>query len=168
MTPDKEKIYKNATNKLLAIIDQMGMAKIQRMRAKNLALYFRDSFKLPEVQHETFWTDLEENMNAFNYYSDGFCRASSVNFALMMGGQKEWKLMYIDKLSWTFGPHHYLLHTPSKTILDLTYDQYTNVGISVPYSLGKPIELEFRDEDIALRFAESLRLTSLLENNQKG
>ena len=163
MTPDKEKIYKNATLKLLSIIDQMGMDKIQRMRAKNLALYFRDSFKLSNVKYDTFWTDLGEDMNKLTYDSDGFCRASSVNFALMMGGKSDWKLMYIDKLSWTFGPHHYLLHAPSKTILDLTYDQYTNVGISVPYSLGNPIKLEFRKEDVALRFAEALQLTPALE-----
>lgn len=163
MTPDKEKIYKNATNKLLATINEMKMDKFQRMRAKNLALYFRDSFKLSNVRYDTFWVDLGEEMKKLTYDSDGFCRAASVNFALMMGGAPDWKLMYIDKFRWDFGPHHYLLHTPSKTILDLTYDQYTNVGISVPYSLGTPIKLEFRDEDIAMRFAKALQLTPILE-----
>ena len=162
MTPDKEEIYKNATLKILATIDKMNMDKIRRMRAKNLALYFRDSFKLPNVKHDTFWVDLGKEMEKLTYDSDGFCRASSVNFALMMGGEPEWKLMYIDKFRWDFGPHHYLLHTPSKTVLDLTYDQYTNTGISVPYSLGKPTKLEFRDEDIALRFAEALQLSAVL------
>ena len=162
MTPDKEKIYKNATQKLLTTIDSMKMDKIQRMRAKNLALYFRDSFKLSNVKYDTFWTDLGKDMKNLTYDSDGFCRAASVNFALMMGGAPDWKLMYIDKI-WTYGPHHYLLHAPSKTVLDLTYDQYTNVGISVPYSLGKPIKLAFKEEDIALRFAEALQLTPILE-----
>ena len=161
MTPDKEKIYENATQKLLTTIDKMKMGKLQRVRAKNLALYFRDSFKLPNVKYDTFWVDLGEDMKNLTYDSDGFCRAASVNFALMMGGGPDWKLMYIGNL-WTYGPHHYLLHTPSKTILDLTYDQYTNAGIAVPYSLGSPIKLEFRDKDIAMRFAEALQLTPVL------
>ena len=161
MTPDKEKIYENATQKLLAAIDKMKMGKLQRVRAKNLALYFRDSFKLPNVKYDTFWADLGEGMKNLTYDSDGFCRASSVNFALMMGGEPDWNLRYISDL-WTYGPHHYLLHVPSKTILDLTYDQYTNAGVVVPYSLGSPIKLEFREKDIAMRFAEALQLTPVL------
>ena len=166
MTPDKEKIYENVTQKLVKTIEKMGMEKLQRMRAKNLVLLFRDSFKLPEIKHKTFWADLGEEMYRFDYDADGFCRASSVDFALMMGGAPDWKLMYIDDL-WTYGPHHYLFHIPSKTILDLTYDQYTHAGMGIPYYLGKPIELEFKEQDIEGRFAKALNLTSLLNNNQK-
>lgn len=166
MKPDKEKYYETATRKLLETIDKMKMDKLPRLRAKNLVMLFRDSFKLSDVKFETFWTDLGEDMKAFSYDSDGFCRAASLDFALMMGGEPEWKLMYIDKL-WTYGPHHYLLHVPSKTVLDLTYDQYTNTGISVPYFLGKPIKLEFEEEQIEGRFAKALQLTPLLKNNQK-
>lgn len=166
MTPDKEKIYKNATNTLIATIEKMGMGKLQRMRAKNLVLFFRDSFKLPEIKHKTFWADLGEGMYRLDYDADGFCRAASVDFAKLMGGKSDWKLMYIDD-SWTYGPHHYLFHVPSKTILDLTYDQYTHVGMKVPYYLGKPIELEFKEQDIEGRFAKALDLTHLFNNNQK-
>ncbi len=166
MTPDKEQFYENATRKLLTDIEKMNMAKLQRVRAKNLVRYFRDSFKLQDVKYQTFWTDLGEDMKKFRYDSDGFCRASSVGFALMMGGEPDWKLMYIDEL-WTYGPHHYLLHVPSKTVLDLTYDQYTNSGMTVPYFLGKPIKMEFKENDIEGRFAEALQLKPLLENKQK-
>ena len=166
MTPDKETFYKNATEKLLKTIEKMNMARLQRMRAKNLALYFRDSFKLADVKYQSFWVDLREDMKKFRYDSDGFCRAASLDFALMMGGEPDWQLMYIDGL-WTYGPHHYLLHTPSKIILDLTYDQYANTGINIPYQLGKPIEMKFKQERIEGRFAKALNLTPLLVNNQK-
>lgn len=166
MKPDKEKYYEQATRNLLATIGKMKMDKIPRLRATNLALRFRDSFKLPEVKFDTFWTDLDVDLDRFTYDSDGFCRAASVNFALLMGGEPEWKLMYIGK-SWTYGPHHYLLHVPSETVLDLTYDQYANVGIDIPYRLGKPIEIDFKDERVEGRFARALQLTSFLENNQK-
>lgn len=166
MQPDKEEYYETATRKLLKTIEKMKMDKLPRLRAQNLARYFRDSFKLSDVKFQAFWVDLGEEMNRFKYDSDGFCRASSVDFALMMGGEPEWKLMYIDEL-WTFGPHHYLLHAPSKTVLDLTYDQYTNTGISIPYWLGKPIELDFKEDSIEGRFAKALQLTPLLKNNQK-
>lgn len=166
MKTDKETYYENATQKLVATIDKMKMDKLPRLRAKNLVRLFRDSFKLPAVKFDTFWTDLDVDMDKFTYDSDGFCRASSVDFALMMGGEPDWKLMYIDKL-WTYGPHHYLLHVPSKTILDLTYDQYTNAGMTVPYWLGKPIEMKFEEKRVEGRFAKALQLTPLLENNQK-
>jgi len=166
MKPDKEKYYEKATRDLLATIEKMKLDKLPRLRAQNLVMLFRDSFKLPEVKYQTFWVDLDVNMNAFTYDSDGFCRASSVNFALMMGGEPDWKLMYIDEL-WTYGPHHYLLHVPSKTVLDMTYDQYTNTGINVPYWLGKPIKLEYDAKNIEGRFAEVLQLTPLLGNKQK-
>lgn len=166
MKPDKEAYYEKATSNLLFTIDKMKMDKFPRMRAKNLVLLFRDSFKMSDVKFQTFWTDLDVNMDKFTYDSDGFCRAASVDFALMMGGEPDWKLMYIDEL-WTYGPHHYLLHVPSKTILDLTYDQYTNAGITVPYWFGKPIQLKFDKKRVEGRFANALQLMQLLEKNQK-
>lgn len=166
MVPEKEIFYENATKALVATIEKMNLNKIPRLRAKNLVLNFRDSFKLQDIKYQTFWTDLGEKMRDFTYDSDGFCRASSVNFALMMGGEPEWKLMYIDGI-WTYGPHHFLQHVPSKTILDLTYDQYTNAGISIPYYLGKPIELKLRKASIESRFAEALNLMPILASNQK-
>jgi len=166
MKPDKEKYYEKATQDLLATIEKMKLDKFPRLRAQNLVINFRDSFKLPEVKFQTFWEDLGEDMNKFTYDSDGFCRAASVDFAIMMGGEPDWKLMYINKL-WTYGPHHYLFHVPSRTVLDLTYDQYTNTRITIPYWLGRPIETKFKEKDIEGRFAKALQLTTLLENNQK-
>ena len=157
MLPEKEKFYEDATQKLLKTIDKMQMDKLSRMRAKNLVLLFRDSFKLPDIKQKTFKDDYE----CFSYASDGFCRVSSINFALMMGGMPEWRLKYIDNL-WTYGPHHYLMHVPSQTILDLTYDQYTNAGLEIPYHLGKTIDFDFKKDESAVRFAQALGLNSLI------
>lgn len=163
MDEKEELFYKKATDKLLATIEKMGMEKISRIRAKNLALYFRDSFKLENVKYQTFD---KENADAFRYCSDGFCRASSIDFALMMGGGKDWKLMYIDDM-WAHGPHHYLLHVPSNTILDLTYDQYAHSGITIPYFLGKPTKLYFDENESEGRFAKALNLMPMIAANKQ-
>ena len=164
---EKEKFFEDATKKLLKMIDSMGLEKLQRMRAKNFTLLFRDSFKLPDVRHQTFWADLgDEGMAKLTYDSDGFCRAASLNFAKLMGNTKEWQLMYIDRI-WLYGPHHYLLHVPSKTILDLTYDQYDHAKMCIPYYLGKPIDMETYENDVADRFFDALNLQALMPNNQK-
>ena len=166
MKPEKEKYYKKTTLALLATIEKMKLEKMQRMRAKNLVLYFRDSFKLPDVKYQTFWQDIGEGMNRFTYDSDGFCRVSSINFIKQMGKNPDWKLMYIDS-SWLYGPHHFLVHEPSRLILDLTYDQYTHAGMYIPYNLGKPIQIETEDEDATIRFARALNLPEIISSKQK-
>lgn len=167
MLPEREKFYEQATQKLLATIDKMKMDKFRRVRARNLVLLFRDKFKLPEIKHAVFEPDLtKEKIAALTYDSDAFCRVASINFALMMGGAPEWKLMYIDKM-WTYGPHHYLVHMPSNTIFDLTYDQYAHAGIDIRYDLGRQISYDIDEEEATQRFAKKLGLTSLVFNKQK-
>ena len=167
MLPEREKFYEQATQKLLATIDKMKMDKLRRARARNLVLLFRDNFKLPEIKYAVFKPDLsEEKIAALTYDSDAFCRVASINFALMMGGDPEWKLMYIDDI-WTCGPHHYLIHAPSNTIFDLTYDQYAHAGIDIRYDLGRQISYDIDKEEATQRFADKLGLTSLIFNKQK-
>lgn len=162
MLPEREKFYEHATQKLLSVIDKMKMDKMHRMRAKNLVLLFRDSFKLPNVKYAVFSPELSnEQIARLTYDSDAFCRVSSINFAVMMGGAPEWQLMYIDDL-WTYGPHHYLKHIPSNTIFDLTYDQYTHAGIDVRYDLGRPIPFDYQKDSAAQSFANAIGLTSML------
>ncbi len=162
MLPEKEQFYEKATQKLLATIDKMEMDKVSRMRAKNLVLRFRDSFKLPDVKQKTF----SDNYTCFTYDSDGFCYAASVDFALMMGGAPDWKIKHIGE-SWAHGPHHYLLHVPSNTVLDLTYDQFAVNGFEIPYNLGQTGKLVFEKDDSPARFAEAVGLTPLLANNKQ-
>ena len=160
MTPDKEQYYEHATRKLLKTIDTMGLEKMECMRAKNLILLFRDSFKLPTVKYKTFYKDLGNNIGFLKYDSDGFCRVSSINFAVMMGDLKNWQMMYLDEI-WTYGPHHYLMHIPSKQILDLTYDQYTNHDIKIPYFLGRKIPYQLEPQDNAIDFANAIGIDLL-------
>lgn len=168
MTPEKEKYYEKATRKLLATIDTMEMEKFERMRAKNLVLLFRDSFKLPNVKYKTFAQDLENNIGFLKYGSDGFCRVASLNFALMMGGYKKWDVMYVGDY-WTYGPHHYLMHKPTKTILDLTFDQYTNYGLEIPYNIGHKIPYQIVDNnDPVFRFADAVGLDAIAKYKKQN
>lgn len=156
MSPDKEIEYENATQKLIATIDKMGLSQSERLRAKNLVLLFRDSFKLPYVRQKTFKEPGKEYIDHSTYYSDTFCRAASNNFAKMMGGAPNWQVRYIGDL-WTYGPHHFLMHVPSRTILDLTYDQYTQCGLEIPYDRGYPIPIDEKDQS-SKNFADALKL----------
>lgn len=157
MTPEKEQFYENATMQLLKTIDSMGLDKIPRLRAKNLTLLFRDSFKIPTVKYKTFEHELGNSLGFLKYDSDGFCRVASTNFGIMMGGAKHWRMMYIDDI-WTYGPHHFLTHIPTNTVLDLTYDQYTNHDITIPYNIARPIsyQIDTPDKDPVLRFAHAV------------
>lgn len=157
MTPDKELYYEHATRKLLKTIDAMNLGKLPSMRAKNLILLFRDSFKLPTVKYKTFEHELGDSLAFLKYDSDGFCRVASTNFGIMMGGAERWQMMYIDD-KWTYGPHHFLTHVPTNTILDLTYDQYTNHNIKIPYDIAHPIsyQLDTPKTDPVMRFAAAM------------
>lgn len=162
MTPEKEQYFENATKKLLKTIDTMGLDQKARLRAKGLVLLFRDSFKLPAVKQKTFQRDLGDNISCLKYDSEGFCRVASLNFAYMMKDIKNWQLMYIDEI-WTYGPHHYLMHLPSKQILDLTYDQYTNYKLEIPYYIGRKIPCRLANDDNALDFASAVGFDLLTE-----
>ena len=154
MRPEKEDFYKTATSKLLKQIDSMKMTDADKHQAKKLVMLFRNRFKDQEVKMATFGPDLGNDISMFTYDSDGFCKASSCTFMEMLN-PKDWRLMYINEM-WTFGPHHYLMHIPSKQVFDLTADQYTNSGIKVPYHMGYPVILSKEERKSADRFAAVL------------
>ncbi|MBO5833466.1 MAG: hypothetical protein J6R22_00710 [Alphaproteobacteria bacterium] len=156
MIQSKDDFYRAATSKLLKQIDSMNMTDVDRHQAKKLVMLFRNRFKDPEVKMATFGPDLNNNISAFTYDSDGFCKASSCTFSDMLG-PKDWQLMYINDL-WTFGPHHYLMHIPSKQVFDLTADQYTHSGIEIPYYMGYPVRLDQNERKSAERFAAVLNI----------
>lgn len=150
MNHEKEVFYKKATQKLLNQIDTMKMTDDERHYAKKMVVLFRNSFKSDEIKRATF----NRNIPEFTYYSDGFCKASSFAFINAMG-TKNWKLMYINEL-WTYGPHFFVMHVPSKQMFDLTADQYTNNGIDVPYFMGAPVKLDAQDMLPAQRFVNAI------------
>ena len=162
MRKEKEDFYQKATIRLMRQIDTMNMSPGDRHAAKKLVLLFRNRFKDHDVKMATFGPDLNYDISMFTYDSDGFCKASSCTFQ-KMHNPRDWQLMYINEL-WTFGPHHYLMHIPSKQVFDLTADQYTNVGIEVPYHMGYPVELNRAERQSANRFAAAI----IANNKQNG
>ncbi len=151
MRKEKEEFYQQATRRLLQQIDKMKMTDDQRRMARRFTLLFRNSFKSEAVKHATFDDQYGKRTDVFTYPSDGFCKASCFAFMNAMDSS-DWKLMYISEI-WTYGPHFFLYHIPSKQNFDLTADQYTNIGISVPYELGRPERLEGKETASAQRFA---------------
>ena len=153
MDMDKEKIYQSATRQLMRQLDEMNMPRDVRLRAKNFALLFRDSFKLDAVKYATFYPYIGDDYKLFRYDSYGFCRAASFSFtALMPRGQ--WRIMYIDE-RWAYGPHFFVRHVATGKNLDLTFDQYTSENITVPYHLGVPVEMNADGPRIVSRFLKS-------------
>lgn len=154
MISDKEKFYETATQKLLQTVDEMGLDRRDRMRAKNFILLFRDSFKLESVKSATFMPSIGNKYKLFSYDSDGFCRAASASFVSLMNSP-QWQLRYINEI-WTFGPHFYVYHVPSKTVLDLTYDQYTSTGLTVPYEMGAATKFGREEKLVTTRFLNAV------------
>ena len=144
MDTSQNKFYEGVTRLILKTIDGMGLDTEQRLRAKNLALLFRDSFKSPQIKQATFPEEQPEPPEIADriYASNGFCRASSIAFIILMGGEENgWRLMAIPEIFEPYGPHHYILHKTSNTILDLTADQFTHYDSlqNIPYQYGKPV-----------------------------
>ncbi|MBD5400645.1 hypothetical protein HDR61_02785 [bacterium] len=159
--------YENATQGLLRKLESMNLPLRERLQAKNLTLLFRDSFKLGRVQHDTFYSEIGYNYKKFPYPSYGFCRASSFSFLAIMNNS-DWKLMYIDKI-WTYGPHFFILHAPSDTIFDLTFDQYAYNGLDIPYDLGRPVQMDYDAKNTITRFlnAAGLDFMQAIKNIEK-
>ena len=54
MDKQKNRLFENATQKLIAQLDTMGLDSRARMQAKNFVLLLRDSFKSDAVKKATF------------------------------------------------------------------------------------------------------------------
>lgn len=133
-------LYKQATENILNSINSLNIDKSNKDKAVKFVKLFRKSFQLPDVKYTTF-VDKSGDISDLGYDSAGFCKVSSALFSILMG-ITDWKLMYIDKTQWNQGSHHFLQHTPTSTIIDLTYDQFqddANNIIPVPYHLGKQV-----------------------------
>ena len=148
------KQFERATRNLLNTVDSMGLDRLSRLQAKNFILLFRDSFKLEPVKRAVFKYDIGNEYNDFPYDSYGFCRASSFSFLALMNNP-QWQLMYING-AWQYGPHYYIMHTPSKTVLDLTYDQYEYDGHDIPYHLGRPVKIDANGRNVVIRFLHAI------------
>lgn len=159
MLPDKQIIYQNATQKLVDTIAGMKLKPAEKDMAIHLTKKFRTAFQSPAVKQATLGPEIKDigDASIFRYDSEGFCRACSIAFANLINEQSaDWQVRYIDEL-WTFGPHHYLYHKPSKTVLDLTFDQFTVDGIQqIPYDMGRVLPDKYKDDVIARRFVKAI------------
>ncbi|MDR0803657.1 MAG: hypothetical protein LBO08_01015, partial [Rickettsiales bacterium] len=69
--------------------------------------------------------------------------------------QPVWDLRYSPDI-WTYGPHHFLRLRASKTIYDLTFDQYAYYNLEIPYELGHIVNPLPDEMDTAIKFAKEL------------
>jgi hypothetical protein len=70
-------------------------------------------------------------------HSVGFCYTASEVIFRLTGEYKRWKPMLISGKLWKHGNHYYLIDKQDNSIMDLTADQFTERGITLPYELGK-------------------------------
>jgi hypothetical protein len=161
MNKSLEILYATETTKLVDTIRKMGLGPAQHAQAEKLVKDFRNAFKSNDIRRATFPDEepLSPTAKARLWYSDGFCRAASVAFQTLMGGEDNgWILMAIPDIFAPYGPHHYILHKPSNTILDLTADQFTHYSSlqDIPYKCGKPIFDTVVAKDSPANFAKAL------------
>lgn len=171
MDKSQEIFYATETNNLLNTIRKMGLNEQQQNYAEKLVKDFRNAFKSKDVRRATFPDEKPLSPKAMMslWYSDGFCRASSIAFQTLMGGEENgWILMAIPEIFAPYGPHHYVLHKPSNTVLDLTADQFTHYsGLKdIPYNYGKPIFDKVIAKDSPANFAAMLGI-NLVKEAQK-
>ncbi len=155
MDKKKKDFFENTTKRLVYQLDNMGLSSMERMRAKNIVLLFRDSFKIASVKKATFASRLADGAESvFTYDADAFCRASSCAFIKQMQSKK-WRLMYINEL-WSYGPHCFVQYVPTKTVFDLTADQYSIHDIMIPYDMGYCIKIDADAERDAEKFLNAV------------
>ena len=104
---------------------------------ENLILKLRTSFADEAVKKSVVDEKWLRKNNESGIDSTGFCFAASEVIYRLCGGKDKWKVMSISSKDWEFGSHYYLQDRNSGEILDITSDQYTEKGLTIPYQLGK-------------------------------
>ncbi|MBO4625924.1 MAG: hypothetical protein J5679_01440 [Alphaproteobacteria bacterium] len=171
MDKSQEILYATETNKIINTIGKMGLDDAQQKHAEHLVKDFRNAFKSKDVRRMTFPDEeLTPQVAVRMWHSDGFCRASSIAFCTLMGGEENgWRLMAIPDMFAPYGPHYYILHTPSNTILDLTADQFTHYSSlqDIPYKCGKPAFDKVVEHDSPANFAATLGINLVKESKKQ-
>ena len=165
--PEFKNFYKAATKKILARIEELGLAEQEKQKARKYVKLFRNAFLLDSVKKAILGDKYNPAIDSI-YDSTGFCRISSVAFAAVMGAG-DWDLMCINKRSWAgHANHHYLKHIPTGKIVDLTYDQFVN---EVPYEKGRSVQYKGTINTDGQTFATAAGvdlLEILKENSRQG
>ncbi|MBA0883041.1 hypothetical protein [Flavobacterium undicola] len=108
------------------------------MDLEKIILKLEDAFLNTEVKQQvldSYW--LEQNIQN-GIHTTGFCFTASEVIYRLTGGKDNWFIKSInDPRDWNHGTHYFLQNKTSGHILDITSDQYTSRGITIPYELGK-------------------------------
>ena len=152
MIEDKRIYFEESTRDLLKRLDEMQLDKISRIRAKNFTRAIRDAMTKTYVQTQTF--NIFPHQCDLNYPSLGFCRVSSLAFINLMSEHNilndEWDLYAVSNESLY---HHFLKHRPDNIVFDLTFDQFTVDGITVPYDIAHKTDIGLlNDQDPLISF----------------
>ena len=160
-TKEQKIFYERATKNILAKLDTLNLTPEKKKKAIKLVQLFREAFTKEDVKKATFLDEENTRFWDLGYDSGGFCRVSSITFAIAMDFH-DWQLMAIDKEQWPgqMG-HHWLQHIPSGKVFDITYDQFAIEGLQVPYKLGKKAAYNLSLQDETHKFAKSVGLDIL-------
>ena len=157
MLQDKLNLFHDFTKRLLTIVD--GLKLKNKDSVKNLILKIRTLFLSEQIRSQVFGSDTAQKLK--NYPTNGFCGVACFAFVDAVK-DTNWQVMYINE-TWTYGSHFYLLYKPTKTIIDLTADQFISDGIKdIPYWMGRKATKSEYFQDKIERFA----LAMLCPNTQ--
>ncbi len=107
------------------------------MQLEDLIKAIRHSFTIPQVKKAVLDAEWFEKNNNSGVDSTGFCFAACQVIYKCSGQKEKWTIKIISRTLWEYGSHYYLQDKITGEILDITSDQYSEKGISIPYTLGK-------------------------------
>ena len=105
----------------------------------------KEAFKRDDVKKAVLKPEWYEKNIKNGIHSTGFCYAASEVIYRLAGGKEKWKKVAIPEKKWEYGGHCYLINKETGDILDITADQNTSLGITIPYDKG--IAGGFRTKD---------------------
>ena len=102
-----------------------------------LIAHLRQAFSSDEIKRMVLDQEwLQRNYDS-GIDSTGFCRIACEVIYKLTGGTQKWILKIISRRSWEYGSHYFLEEKGTGNIVDITSDQYTELGITIPYNLGR-------------------------------
>lgn len=118
----------------------------------------KDSYKIEEVKKFGLVDEWYEKNLQNKIDSTGFCYISTQIIYFKTGGKDKWKIKQIHKNKWIYGTHYYLEDRDTGEILDITSDQYTKLGLEIPYDLARGTSFRFGITKKAKALADYLNI----------
>lgn len=119
----------------------------------------RESYKNEEVKEFALVDEWLKKNKENKIDSTGFCYVSCQIIYFKTGGSKKWKIKQIHKNKWIHGTHYYLEDRETGEILDITSDQYTKLGLEIPYELSRGTSFRFGVTKKAKALADYLNIS---------